>query len=73
MYVNNAIALPGCGAPWGVSIDIDGYVWVVDMNGQAFKVHPETYQTEITVTGLVGPYTYFDMTGAALNAQVNPQ
>lgn len=72
-YVNNNIALPGCGAPWGVSIDIDGYVWVVDMNGQAFKVHPETYQTEITVGGLVGPYTYSDMTGAALNAQVNPQ
>ncbi len=73
-YVNNNIPLPGCQAPWGVSIDIDGYVWVVDMSASlAYKVHPETYQVELTVKGLVGPYTYSDMTGAALNAQVNPQ
>ncbi len=73
-YVNNNIPLPGCQNPWGVSIDIDGYVWVVDMSAnQAYKVHPDTYQVELTVKGLVGPYTYSDMTGAALNAQVNPQ
>ena len=72
-YVNNAIPLPGCSNPWGVSVDIDGYVWVVDMSAnQAYKVHPETYQVELTVTGLVGPYTYSDMTGAGLDLQINP-
>ena len=66
--------LPGCSNPWGVSIDIEGFVWIVDMTANAaFKIDPETYQTVATVTGLVGPYTYSDMTGAALNAQINPQ
>lgn len=73
-YVNTNIPLPGgCSSPWGVSVDVEGYVWVVDMgSAQAYKVHPETYQTEISVAGLVGPYTYSDMTGAGLNLQVNP-
>jgi hypothetical protein len=72
-YVNNNIPLPGCSNPWGISIDVDGYVWVVDMSASvAFKVHPETYQVELTVAGLVGPYTYSDMTGAGLNLVVNP-
>ena len=73
-YINNNIPLPGgCSSPWGVSVDVEGYVWIVDMGSQnAYKVHPDTYQTEITVTGLVGPYTYSDMTGAGLNLVVNP-
>ena len=72
-YVNASIPLPGCSSPWGVSIDVDGYVWVVDMSASiAFKVDPDTYQTVLTVGGLVGPYTYSDMTGAGLNLQVNP-
>jgi hypothetical protein len=73
-YVNNNIPLPnGCSSPWGVSIDVEGYVWVVDMgSSKAYKVNPETYQTEITVSGLVGPYTYSDMTGSGLNLVVNP-
>ena len=66
------IALPGCSTPVGVSIDFDGFVWVVDQNGTAFKVHPETHAIELTVTGLVGPYTYSDMTGAGLDLVVNP-
>jgi streptogramin lyase len=72
-YVNNNIPLPGCSSPWGVSIDVDGYVWVVDMSASvAFKVHPETYAIELTVAGLIGPYTYSDMTGSGLNLVVNP-
>jgi len=72
-YVNASIPLPGCSQPWGVSIDVDGYVWVVDMSANmAFKVDPETYQVMLTVGGLVNPYTYSDMTGAGLNLQVNP-
>ncbi|MBK9757000.1 MAG: hypothetical protein IPO88_26600 [Nannocystis sp.] len=72
-YINPSIPLPGCGSPWGVSIDVDGYVWVVDMSANlAFKVDPETYQVQLTVGGLINPYTYSDMTGAGLNLQVNP-
>ena len=72
-YVNPSIPLPGCGSPWGVSVDVDGYVWVVDMSASlAFKVDPDTYQVVLTVSGLVSPYTYSDMTGAGLNLQVNP-
>ncbi|PRQ07177.1 Vgb family protein [Enhygromyxa salina] len=73
-YVNNNIPLPfDCSSPWGVSVDVEGFVWVVDMgSSKAYKVNPETYQTEITVSGLVGPYTYSDMTGSGLNLVVNP-
>ncbi len=71
-YVNTNIPLPGCGQPWGVSIDVDGYVWVVDKANTAFKVDPETYQVVTQVSGLVSPYTYSDMTGAGLNLQINP-
>jgi hypothetical protein len=68
-----AITLPGCSVPVGVSIDIEGYVWVVDQGAnQAFKVDPETYQVQLTVAGLFAPYTYSDMTGAGLNLVVNP-
>jgi len=72
-FVNTNIPLPGCSNPWGVSIDVDGYVWVVDMSANlAYKVDPDTYQIVTQVSGLVGPYTYSDMTGAGLNLQVNP-
>jgi len=68
-----AIMLPGCFTPVGVSIDIEGYVWVVDQNANAaFKVDPDTYQVLLTVSGLNLPYTYSDMTGAGLNLVVNP-
>ncbi len=70
--ISDNIALPGCTTPVGVSIDVDGFVWVVDQNGTAFKVDPTTYAIQLTVTGLVGPYTYSDMTGAGLNLVVNP-
>ncbi|PRP96025.1 hypothetical protein [Enhygromyxa salina] len=62
-----AIPLPGAVVPVGISIDSEGAVWVVDEGtSTAFKVDPDTYQTLLTVTGLNSPYTYSDMTGAAL-------
>ncbi|MCA9708885.1 MAG: hypothetical protein KDK70_23775, partial [Myxococcales bacterium] len=71
--VDDAIELPGCGQPVGVSIDADGYVWVVDRDSEmAFKVDPETHAVEQTVEGLVGPYTYSDMTGSGLALVSNP-
>ena len=50
----------------GVSVDHQGYVWGVSMNQSAYRVDPES-GTWDTVTGLVNPYTYSDMTGFALN------
>lgn len=71
--VDAAIALPGCDDPVGVSIDPDGFVWVVDRGAnQAYKVDPDTKQVALTVTGLVGPYTYSDMTGGGLALVTNP-
>jgi len=71
--LQDLVPLPGCSTPVGVSIDVDGYVWVVDQGANlAFKVDPDTYQIELTVTGLVAPYTYSDMTGGGLGLVVNP-
>jgi streptogramin lyase len=70
--VSGEIPLPDCGEPVGVSIDVDGFVWVVDRDAdRAFKVDPDDYST-VTVGDLVGPYTYSDMTGAGLDLVVNP-
>jgi len=71
--INGNIPLPGCSTPVGVSIDAEGYVWVVDQGGRAYKVDPDTYQIVSTVMGLSSPYTYSDMTGAGINAQILPQ
>jgi hypothetical protein len=52
----------------GVSIDFEGNIWGVEFGGdEAFRVNPETLQID-TVGGLVGAYTYSDMTGFALSA-----
>jgi hypothetical protein len=56
----------------GVSIDFEGHVWGVEFGGsRAFRVDPMTLQIDI-VTGLVGAYTYSDMTGFALSAVGTP-
>jgi len=71
--VEDAIPLPGCGEPVGVSIDVEGKVWGVDREAEvAFKVDPETHAVLQTVTGLIDPYTYSDMTGHGLNLVTNP-
>ena len=51
---------------YGVSIDHAGYVWAVNGNG-AHRVEPTT-GVVTSYNGLVGAYTYSDMTGAALSA-----
>ncbi len=65
-FIKTDIALPGCGSPWGVSIDNEGYVWVVDKANKAYKVDPDTYEIKLIVTGLIDPSTYSDMTGQGL-------
>lgn len=71
--LNGAVPLAGALTPVGISIDVDGKVWVVDQGASvAFKVDPDTYQTLLTVGGLVSPYTYSDMTGAGLGLVTFP-
>ncbi len=71
--IAEAIELPGCATPVGVSIDVEGFVWVVDQTiDSAFKINPDTFATELIVDGLDDPYTYSDMTGFGLNLVVNP-
>jgi len=70
--IDASIALPGCSVPVGVSIDIDGFVWVPDRGASlTYKLDTADYST-VTVTGLVEPYTYSDMTGAGLGLVFNP-
>ena len=69
---NPGVQIPGCSTPVGISIDAQGFVWVPDQGASvAFKVDPNSYQSS-TITGLVQPYTYSDMTGAGLGLVVNP-
>ena len=72
MIFHGKVPVPVSQTPVGVSIDVEGFVWVVDQGGWAYKVDPETYQVVLQVTGLNQPYTYSDMTGAGLNLVVNP-
>jgi len=70
--INPQIPLPGCNTPVGVSIDVDGFVWVPDQGANlAFKMDPVTYAASVT-NGLVAPYTYSDMTGAGLGLVYDP-
>jgi DNA-binding beta-propeller fold protein YncE len=70
--VTAQIPLPGCDTPVGVSIDVDGFVWVPDQGANlAFKMDPVTYQATVT-EGLIAPYTYSDMTGAGLGLVYDP-
>ena len=60
-----------CGTPLGTSIDVDGKVWMVDYNGWAYKIDPQSFeQTLVTIPNL--HYTYSDMTGGGLAGAVIP-
>jgi hypothetical protein len=64
--------LTGLIKPAGTSVDVDGFVWLVDTDGeQAFRYDPATEDVEI-VSGLVLPYTYSDMTGFGLANVAQP-
>jgi hypothetical protein len=52
----------------GISVDVDGYIWAVpDAQDRAYRVNPTTL-TYDQIGGLVGAYTYSDMTGGALKS-----
>jgi streptogramin lyase len=61
-----------CSTPVGVSIDVEGFVWMVDQAGWAWKIDPDDYSMEqVLIAG--NHYTYSDMTGGGLNAVIVPQ
>lgn len=71
--INPMVPIPGCREPVGISIDVEGFVWMVDKDANAaFKIDPDTYAVVATVTGLIAPYTYSDMTGAGLALVARP-
>jgi len=62
---------PQCGTPVGMSIDVDGDVWLVDYDGWAFEIDPVSYQKTLVPVANVH-YTYSDMTGGGLKNAVTP-
>jgi hypothetical protein len=56
----------------GISIDFEGKVWGVTFAGSSvYRLDPETTLFE-TYSGLVGAYTYSDMTGFGLSSVAQP-
>lgn len=64
--------LAQCQTPIGVSIDVDGYVWLVDQGGWAWKIDTANVAAmqQIQVSGL--HYVYSDMTGGQLKSVTQP-
>lgn len=55
---------------WGIALDFNGKLWAVPRSGTtAYRIDPVTHAADI-VQGLVGAYTYSDMTGYALSSVV---
>jgi len=65
-------ALSQCSTPIGVSVDVDGYVWLVDQAGWAWKIDPLNVPAmdQVTISG--NHYVYSDMTGGQLKSVTNP-
>ncbi|MCA9634550.1 MAG: hypothetical protein KC420_00760 [Myxococcales bacterium] len=73
MVVGDIVPLPGNYLYRGIGVDVDGYIWAVQLGGTAaYKIDPDTYETWF-VDGLNGPYTYSDMTGGQIAKVLCPQ
>lgn len=63
---------PQCEQPVGVSLDVDGDVWLVDYSGWAYEMDPINFKKNfLPIAGV--HYTYSDMTGGGLVNVVTPQ
>ncbi len=65
--------LEPCGTPVGVSVDLEGFVWVVDEVGWAWKIDPKNVPAMQKVDIVGNHYTYSDMTGGQLKSVILPQ
>ncbi len=71
--INEDIEIPGCSYSLGVSVDVEGDIWVLDRdNEELYEMDPDTYQVKSVVSGLVEPFAYSGMTGVALMHQHVP-
>jgi hypothetical protein len=65
--------LDPCGTPVGVSTDLEGFVWIVDENGWAWKIDPKNVPAMQKIDIVGDHYTYSDMTGGQLKSVILPQ
>ncbi|MBA3549160.1 MAG: lyase [Nannocystis sp.] len=65
--------LAQCSTPVGVSVDTEGFVWLVDQAGWAWKIDPANPGGMKKVDILGDHYTYSDMTGGQLKSVILPQ
>ena len=66
-YYSNETLGPELQHAAGISIDVEGSVWLVDtFSNAAYKIPPQAPANYIRVGGLNQPYTYSDMTGFGL-------
>ncbi len=62
-----------CSTPVGVSVDLEGFVWLVDEAGWAWKIDPANPGGMKKVDIIGDHYTYSDMTGGQLKSVILPQ
>ena len=64
--------LAQCSTPIGVSVDVDGYVWLVDQAGWAWKIDTDNVAAMQMMTVPGDHYVYSDMTGGQLKSVSPP-
>ncbi len=64
--------LAQCSTPIGVSVDVDGYVWLVDQQGWAWKIDPANVPAMQQIPVSSSHYVYSDMTGGQLKSIIKP-
>ena len=62
-----------CSTPVGVSVDTEGFVWVVDEYIGAWKIDPKNVPAMKLINIANDHYTYSDMTGGQLKSVILPQ
>jgi len=61
-----------CSTPIGVSVDVDGYVWLVDQEGWAWKIDTKNVPAMQMMQVPGSHYVYSDMTGGQLKSVSPP-
>ncbi|MFZ6177466.1 lyase [Nannocystis pusilla] len=64
--------LAQCSTPIGVSVDVDGFVWLVDQQGWAWKIDPLNVPAMQNIPVAGDHYVYSDMTGGQLKSVTPP-